>query len=126
MRTGASKTQHDQLITHAVTELEAKGYTAISADHLPNYSQPAKITWKGGDGHIPDITAKGQSTLLIMEAETEDSIESTHTASQFKLFSVFAREHANEFWVIVPSRIARLAGEVLSRLGIENAKVWAV
>lgn len=74
--------------------------------------------------HIPDITAEGSQASLIVEVETADSIGTTHTQDQWKLFDAFAQQHGKDFWVIVPAAKPQAAIEI-NQMGF-NAQVWVM
>lgn len=125
-RTPQGQSAHDRMVAEAIRTLREKGYKGIKADHLPNHTQPDTINWKGAQsGHIPDITAEGTESSLVLEVETADSIRTTHTQDQWKLFDVFSKEHGKHFWVIVPVAAKLEAAAQINQMGL-SAQIWTM
>ena len=118
----SSQKDHDVLVKQVVVELlRLNSFSEICAD-LTGHSQPNRIYWETtGEGHIPDVTAKGEH-FCIFEVETYDSIEESHTSDQWKLFAAFANQHNAVFYVVVPVGYKKQATQRLTALGI-TAKV---
>ncbi len=98
-------TVHDELVHALVRRYEKDGYS-VQADDIgyPN-GAPALI-----NGHYPDVIAVMVGHTRIAEAETAESIYSSHTRDQWRAFS---SELGADFEVIVPKAI------------LEDAKVQA-
>lgn len=125
-RTPQRQSAHDKMIAEAVRVLHEKGYNSIRADHLPSHAQPETISWKGAQsGHIPDLTANGAQASLVLEVETADSIRTTHTQDQWKLFDAFSKQHGKEFWVIVPATAKLEAATQINQMGL-SAQIWTM
>jgi len=119
-----SQTEHDSLVARAAEYLVQKGYTDVKAD-VTGWATPEKKTWKHtGQGHIPDATGQGNVNALV-EVETADPIYDEHTEDQWTLFATYAKEHSEEFWVLVPKGSEDDAKERLTQLGI-TGHVWAM
>ena len=94
----SSQSDHDYMVEAAANFLGENGYAAIKAD-IAGFDSPDKITWeRTGKGHIPDITADGDSVHLF-EVETDDSIDSQHTKDQWTLFAAYARQKNATFFL---------------------------
>lgn len=119
-----SQTDHDKMVKYVAKYLESNGFSDVKAD-ISGYDQPAKITWsKTGNGHIPDVSGVG-AKLNIFEVETDDSIDSDHTADQWTLFAAYAKQHNAIFYVVVPQGSKSIADKRLAELDI-SAEVWEV
>jgi len=117
-----SQSDHDNMVESGANILKKKGYRNVKAD-ITKWDKPTKITWKRtGKGHVPDITGEG-TTNIIVEVETSDSIDDTHTEDQWELFSKYAEENNMDFFVRVPKTNEKDAEDRLSELGL-NGKVW--
>jgi len=118
-----SQKDHDDLVLMMVNYFEKQGYTNIQAD-IENYTTPPII--KGQDrNHRPDILCdKTPYTQIILEAETEDTIDDEHTASQWSLFAKWANEHSNEFHLVVPKGCREDAKKRLNELSISAHSIW--
>ncbi|MBI5444170.1 MAG: hypothetical protein HY900_23535 [Deltaproteobacteria bacterium] len=119
-----SQADHDRMIGEVVSFLREKGYGEIRAD-LPDFEHPEEIVWRAtGRGEVPDVTARSTS-FIVVEVETEDTIEDAHTTEQWRLFSEHAREVRGEFFVVVPKGFMAHAWRRLKLLGLE-ANVWEI
>jgi len=131
MRKVAASKEHEQLVRIMASHFEKKGYSNIKAD-LPGYEQPGNIR-SGAVEHRPDVTCEknegGRRRVILLEAETGDSIEESHTASQWKLFRLAADQWGGEFHIIVPRQCGNSAGRDLAQqrlreLGISADEIW--
>jgi hypothetical protein len=111
-RTAQSQSQHDQIVQAMVNYLARQGFQNIRAD-LPGYAQPSLVKGTNRD-HIPDVTANG----VIIEVETDETINIDHTTSQWQLFADHAAKSGQSFWVAVPRGSAAAALQRLSELGL--------
>jgi hypothetical protein len=113
------ESDHDHIVLAVAKHLTGQNFTEIKAD-VPNFVSPLKVTWKDtGDGHIPDLTGRDPSGhLYVFEVETEDTIRHSHSASQWKLFSAYARQFDASFYVVVPGGCGRAAKAELDRLNL--------
>lgn len=120
-----SQTEHDKMVESAAKLLIKNNFTGIKAD-IDNYERPKKITWKDtGEGHIPDVNCKGEKQNIIIEVETEDSINHEHTKDQWTLFSAFAKQHDAVFWVAIPEGSEDKAKKRIVDLKI-GANIWKI
>lgn len=95
--------QHERLVSYLIQwvtiEHGGLGDLCILADH---------VSWKGSwrpdsiGGFIPDLHAKGigRRITIIGEAETDQSLQGTHTKQQLTAFLDFLMFEANPFLVI--------------------------
>jgi hypothetical protein len=121
-----SEATHKSMVQTVYDHLKAHGYSNILADHIGG-AQPGVITWKGqSSGHIPDVTAKLSGTIYVFEVETADSIEDSHTLSQWELFSAYAKQNNGRFIPVVPASSQELAKRVLVSNGIHYDDLWTI
>jgi len=119
-----SQADHDRMVREAARFLEEKGYRDIRADH-EGFPVPEAIVWrKTGQGKVPDLTAMG-SSFVVVEVETEDTIEDPQAATEWKLFAEHARENHGEFFLVVPEGHLAEGWRRLKLLGIEG-NVWEI
>lgn len=121
----SSQTSHDTMVRSVANHLKGEGHSNIKAD-LPEYDKPELIYWENTQrGHIPDITSTKNQKYLV-EVETDDSINDSHTEDQWKLFSANAKEHSKMFIVVVPKASEAQARQRARELGISVDAVWTV
>ena len=79
--TEKSQSDHDKKVSALAEMYQKQGYT-VQAD-VDGYISPGSIC-----GYVPDIVArkKGSFERVIIEVETEDSIDSEHAESQREAF----------------------------------------
>lgn len=119
-----SQADHDRMIRDVVAFLQEKGYTEIRAD-LPDFQRPEEVVWRtSGRGQVPDVSARSDR-FIVVEVETEDTIDEPHSAEQWRLFSEHARENRGEFFVVVPKGCLQDAWRRLKVLSLE-ANVWEI
>lgn len=104
--------EHRDLVLMMANFFTKEGYLDVKAD-LINWNQPQVI-----NGHIPDVTGIRNGELVILEAESCDTINDSHTADQWKAFS-----QGGKFHVVVPKRCRTDANNRLTQLGL-IATVW--
>jgi len=128
----AQKT-HDALVEMMVNHFAYLGYSDICAD-IPGYRRPNDIYWTNSPDvrYRPDLTCKkndAQQTLIILEAETCETLESDHTEEQFRLFRANTNQNKGEFHIVVPRSCSGRPGgdfvnEVIRRLRISVDSIW--
>jgi hypothetical protein len=124
-RTELAGKEHNRLINMMANHFRKLEYTDIKAD-ITGYTRPDEIY-----GHVPDLTCRKNDvtrTLIILEAETCDTIFHEHTDGQWKTFFNEASRKKGEFHLIVPKTCdgrsgRQMANERLNQLGI-SATVW--
>ena len=96
-----SQSDYDKMVRTIAETLTYDQYSDVKAD-IQGYDTPDKIIWEStGKGHVPDVTAeKGKE--VIVEVETDDSINDQHTEDQWKLFSACSKKYDADFIVVVP------------------------
>jgi len=130
-----SQSKHDFMVSALVDFLMANNYHTVKAD-LPkrNQSKFAPIFLSSEQmiycpntktGQKPDASAEKNNQKYIFEVETEDSINDAHTKSQWKLFSINAKQHKKEFILFVPKDYGLLAQLRIIDLNIQ-AGVWTI
>ena len=114
--------EHQDLIRMMVRHFKSEGYAGIKAD-VPEMTTPDLI-YGTRMNHVPDLTAKKDGSVVIMEAETSGSISDAHTASQWSLFSDAAKKDAGAFHLVVPKGFRNAAEQRASSLGIHVDIIW--
>ncbi|MBW1697570.1 MAG: hypothetical protein JRH18_23950 [Deltaproteobacteria bacterium] len=121
-RTQSESQEHQKLIAMMVRHFENQGYREIRAD-IQGKSQPATIQGAKRN-HIPDLTARKNGKIVILEAETAGTVSDDHTISQWTLFANAASKSGGEFHVVVPKGAREAAEKRASSLGIRINSIW--
>ena len=128
IRTLAESEKHKKMVRMMLNHFKDQGYSNLKADR-ENETLPDQI----GD-HVPDLTCcknDEKRILIIVEAETCDTMSHEHTEDQWKAFYRKSREVNGEFHLAVP-RVCNgdsgqaLANQRLDELNIKAHKVWRV
>lgn len=116
-----SQSDHDSMVKQVADFFIKEKYPNVKAD-LTGYTQPGVLKWKGEtSGHIPDVTTEENKKFsIIVEVETDDSINDQHTADQWKLFAAYANRDKAKFMIIVPKGSENKAENRKSTLGVEG------
>jgi len=114
--------EHINLIVMMVEYLRKQGLRNIRAD-IPGILSP-DIIFGTIRNHRPDLTADSNGKIIILEAETSNSISDDHTASQWSLFFHFSRESNGEFHLVVPKGERGSAERRAAMLGISIDIIW--
>jgi hypothetical protein len=116
-----SQSDHDVMVKQVADILISKRHQNVKAD-LKGYIQPNLLRWKGeNSGHIPDVTSQLDGKLkIIVEVETDDSINDQHTSDQWKLFSAYAKRDNAEFIIVVPKGAEAKAEKRKNELNVEG------
>lgn len=85
---------HNRLVHAMANELTGKGFY-VKADHIGHGNGRPNMY----NNHIPDVEAISVAKKILVEAETQESIDSSDTREQFIAFSNVG---GAEFHVIVP------------------------
>lgn len=116
-----SQSDHDTMVKQVADIFINKKYPNVKAD-LTGYTQPSILKWKGKtSGHIPDVTSEQNNVFkVIVEVETDDSINDQHTADQWKLFAAYAKRDKAEFIIVVPKGSEAKAEKRKNELNVEG------
>ena len=90
-RDSVDQSNHDRKIREVAGYYMALGYS-VQADHIEGYECPEKI-----NKHIPDILATRDGKVIIVEVETEKSVESEHAFEQKLAFEDYARSRVGVY-----------------------------
>lgn len=132
-RSEQAQNQHDSMAFTLAGYLgRTQGCAQVKAD-ICGYERPDPIK-RDGQSHVPDLVAwrckpsiaKSVSPSYICEVETACSIGSEHTAGQLAAFAAEARRVGAEFILLVPKAVVPVAREVLTKLGINNARIMSL
>lgn len=116
---------HVRLVRAAWSTYVADGCTRIFAD-LPGERPPRALRLAGFPPSRPDLTCRdSQNRLLVVEAETCETLELEETAQQWQLFRAYADLCGGEFHVVVPQECRHRAQALLDRLGLRAERVLA-
>ena len=83
-RTKTSQTKHDKEVRAQARHFSQKG-AKVYAD-VSGFPRPQTI-----NGHRPDVIAIGDDITLVIEVETEDSVDSSRDIEQQRAFESWAR-----------------------------------
>ena len=116
-----SQSDHDSMVKGVADFFIKEKHSNVKAD-LTGYTQPDILKWKGKtSGHIPDVTTDENGSFnIIVEVETDDSINDQHTADQWKLFAAYAKRDKARFLIVVPKGSENKAENRKSTLGLEG------
>ena len=119
-----SQSDHDTMVKQVADLFIQEKYPNVKAD-LTGYTQPRILKWKGQTtGHIPDVTSEQNNIFkVIVEVETDDSINDQHTADQWKLFSAYAVRDKAKFLIVVPKGSEQKAEKRKLELKVEGEVV---
>jgi len=116
-----SEFEHTHLLEMLGEWLYGQEVTDVRAD-IDGFHRPDIISVEGGgEGLVPDATARGEQ-FLIYEVETPDSIDDEHTESQWRLFAEYAAKNNGSFHVVVHPMSVKDAKKRVKELSID-AKV---
>ncbi len=119
----ASFQRHVRLVRAARSAYAAHGCTRIFAD-LPGERPPRSVHLAGFPPSRPDLTCRDrQNRLLVVEAETCDTLDLEETGRQWQLFRAYADLCGGEFHVVVPEECRHRAEALLERLGLRADRV---
>ncbi len=74
--------------------------------------------------YIPDITARGD-TMILIEVETSQTFHEPETLKSWSFFDRYAKIHQADFRIVVPKGYSVIATQLIQELNIE-AKVEEV
>jgi len=112
-KTAEEGAEHKALVQKTIAQLEQLKKKDIRA-HAAGYDTPDEVQGLL-ENFIPDVTAEG----LIAEVETADTIDISHTTSQWRAFADHAAKNKLEFWVVVRKDSVSAAKKRLNELGID-------
>jgi len=119
----ASFQRHVRLVRAARAQYAASGYSRIFAD-LPGERPPRSVLLAGFAPSRPDLTCRDSANrLVVVEAETCDTLDLEETVQQWRLFRAYADACGGEFHVVVPEECRDRAEEALARLGVRADRV---
>lgn len=90
---------HDYMIRYMVTQLLHAGYNKIRAD-IPGYKKPYPVDLS--QDQLPDLTAEKNKQLVLVEVETDDSIEEDHTKTEWTALYQYVLEKHGIFIFVGP------------------------
>ncbi len=96
--------EHDALVLMMARFFIREGCSDVKAD-IPGWLRPDGIWWDNKPEHkyFPDLTCTDSNgKLVILEAETCESLATQHTKEQFQIFSAHASNMNGRFEVVVP------------------------
>lgn len=115
--------QHADLIRAARAWYATNGYTRIFAD-LPGTRPPRTIQVRAGEADRPDLTCRdARNRLIVVEAETCETVDLEETAAQWRIFRAYADAAGGEFHLVVPAQCAEQAHTRLMLLGIRADRI---
>ena len=121
-RNSSESKQHLDLIKMMINHFRNEAYQNIKAD-VDGMESP-DIIHGTKENHVPDLTARKNGIIVILEAETSNSIYHSHTASQWALFADAAENNGGEFHVVVPKGSRNDAAKRATDLSINIDTIW--
>jgi len=121
----AELSEHDALVLMMARFFIKEGYSDIRAD-IPGWLRPDGICWTDKPEHkyFPDLTCTDNSgKLVILEAETCESLATQHTKAQFRIFSAHASNTNGRFEVVVPKNCN---GNPTNQRVLQLARQWGL
>jgi hypothetical protein len=121
----ASFQRHASLIRAARGWYESQGYARIFAD-VPGMRPPRSIHVAGFEPSRPDLSCRDEANrLIVIEAETCETLDLPETAQQWRLFRQYADAAGGEFHLVVPEECMAEAERRLQILGLHADRVLA-
>lgn len=120
-RTPAEQGKHNELVRETRNILERADW-AVVADHIGG-PQPGRICWEHGECRIPDLAAVRDGVTLLVEVETASSVFGEDAKAQCKLFATWAKQHGQQFALVVPKGCEHAGREMMASLGFSEAQV---
>jgi len=111
--------QEKNLVLNAVlNEIKKEDHKKIETGFEDDYSFTKKIVWKDQDaGYTPDIVVEYEDeTRNIYEIELDDDLN----IDKWKLFSMYARKHKGEFFIVLPDWIMEKVKDEVKKHNISN------
>jgi hypothetical protein len=109
---------HDFMIKYMVSQLMNAGYGKIYAD-IPGHKKPIPINFRSSL-YYPDVFAEKDFKKVVVEVETDDSINEDHTEFEWVAFNQYIQSNNADLIFVAPG-ISR--GKLTLRakeLGIKN------
>ncbi|NBC83032.1 MAG: hypothetical protein GVY19_06580 [Bacteroidetes bacterium] len=111
--------QEKNLVLNAVlNEIKKEDHKKIETGFEDDYSFTKKIVWKDNDeGYTPDIVVEfDNDTKNIYEIELDEDLN----IDKWKLFSMYARKHKGEFFIVLPDWIMEKVKDEIKQNNISN------
>ena len=95
---------HDFMVKYMVGQLLQAGFSKIYAD-IPGHKKPTPIKFQSA-AYCPDIYAEKDLEKILIEVETDDSINEDHTEYEWTAFNNFKKSN-NAVLIFVAPGISR-------------------
>ncbi|MEM8488916.1 MAG: hypothetical protein AAF564_25450 [Bacteroidota bacterium] len=122
-RSRVESDEHMALIAMMFTHFQNLGYRNIKAD-LDGYDRPDFVTDYAENRYIPDLTCNkndSYGTFIALEAETCSTINSNHTAGQWRAFA----NAQGEFHLAVPTMCGTESGRSKAQRRLNELRITA-
>lgn len=91
---------HDFMIKYMVSQLLQAGFSKICAD-IPGHKKPAPIKFESST-YCPDVYAEKDMKKVLVEVETDDSINEDHTEYEWVAFNNYRKSNDAELIFVAP------------------------
>lgn len=91
---------HDFMIKYMVSQLLHAGFSKICAD-IPGHKKPSPIEFESST-FCPDVYAEKDMKKVLVEVETDDSINEDHTKFEWAAFHQYKKSNDAELIFVAP------------------------
>jgi hypothetical protein len=91
---------HDFMIKYMVSQLLQAGFSKIYAD-IPGHKKPSPIKFQSST-YLPDVYAENDGKKILVEVETDDSINEDHTQFEWIAFNNYKKSNNAELIFVAP------------------------
>lgn len=88
-RSNREQSRHDQRVKSEADKYRRKGYR-VKADDVDGYTDP-----EGYHGRVPDVVARKDGHITLVEVETKSSVDTTRDKKQRARFKAWAGRKSN-------------------------------
>lgn len=110
--------EKDVVLNAVLSEIKKEDYKTIETGFEDDYAFTKKVVWKENEeGYIPDIVVEfddGIRNIYEIELEEDFSID------KWNLFSMYARKHKGEFYIVLPDWIMEKAKDEIKKHNISH------
>ncbi|MBR9999236.1 MAG: hypothetical protein KFF73_09705 [Cyclobacteriaceae bacterium] len=109
---------HDFMIKYMVSQLLNAGFSKICAD-IPGHKKPIPIKFQSS-AYYPDVYAEKDMKKILVEVETDDSINEDHTEFEWMALNQYKKSNNAELIFVAPGISRQKLTLRAYELGIED------